>query len=92
MAPTLRSGDRLVLVRLPGRVRAGRLALAADPRVPDRLLLKRARHVGADGVDLRGDNAAASTDSRHFGPVPVAAVSRCVGWRYLPPDRTGVLW
>jgi hypothetical protein len=92
MAPTLRSGDRLVLLRLPGRVRAGGLVLAADPRVPDRVLLKRAWHVGPDGVDLRGDNAGASTDSRHFGRVPVADVSRCVGWRYVPQGRTGVLW
>jgi nickel-type superoxide dismutase maturation protease len=92
MAPTLRSGDRLVLVRVPGRVRAGQLAVAVDPRVPDRLLLKRAWDVGAGGVDLRGDNASASTDSRHFGRLPVEAVSRCVGWRYLPADRAGALW
>jgi nickel-type superoxide dismutase maturation protease len=91
MAPTLRSGDRLVLVRLPGRVRAGQLALAADPRLPDRLLIKRAWDVGPHGVDLRGDNPAASTDSRTFGRVPVTAVSRCVAWRYLPAGRAGAV-
>jgi signal peptidase I len=92
MAPTLLSGDRLVLLRWPGPARVGRLALVPDPRLPDRLLLKRVWDIDPGGVELRGDNAAASTDSRHFGRVPATAVSRCVGWRYIPTDRTAVLW
>jgi inner membrane protease subunit 1 len=40
-------------------------------------------------VDVRGDNEAASTDSRHFGPVPRRAVRGRVLYRYGPPARAG---
>ncbi|MBW3603316.1 MAG: hypothetical protein KY460_00150 [Actinobacteria bacterium] len=89
MLPTLAPGDRLVLLRVVGRPRVGHLVVAADPRVPRRLLLKRVHAVAGDRVDVRGDNPSASTDSRTFGPVPVGAVARCIGWRYAPVGRSG---
>ncbi len=89
MAPGLRPGDRLVAVRgLPLRV--GDVIATGDPRHPARTLVKRV--VALDpvrGVELAGDNAGASTDSRSFGPVPHHAVSVRVVWRYWPPERRG---
>ena len=39
-------------------------------------------------VELRGDNAEHSTDSRDFGPLPLSAVSGRVVFRYWPrPGR-----
>jgi nickel-type superoxide dismutase maturation protease len=90
MLPTLRAGDRLLLVAVPGRPRPGQLALVHDPRSPDRELLKRVHAVGSDGIDLRGDNPAASTDSRAFGHVPIHAVRGYIAWRYAPADRVGL--
>ncbi len=44
-----------------------------------------------DEYFLAGDNPAASTDSRHFGPVPRDHLIAVVRWRYwpLPPCRLG---
>ena len=89
MHPTLRAGDRLLLLAAPGRPRPGQLALARDPRSPERELLKRVHAVASDGIDLRGDNPAASTDSRAFGHVPTRAVRTYVAWRYAPAERAG---
>jgi signal peptidase I len=85
MTPTLRPGDRLLAVR--ARPRPGDVVLAPDPRNPTRELVKRVAALDADGVALRGDNAAASTDAI----VDPAAVL----WRavlcYWPPSRVGVV-
>jgi nickel-type superoxide dismutase maturation protease len=89
MSPTLRAGDRLLLVAAPGRPRPGQLALSNDPRSPERALLKRVHAVVPGGIDLRGDHAAASTDSRTFGHVPDGAVRTYLAWRYAPAGRTG---
>ena len=40
------------------------MVLAPDPREPRRELVKRVAGVGSGDIDLRGDNAAASTDAR----------------------------
>jgi nickel-type superoxide dismutase maturation protease len=91
MSPTLQPGDRLVILRTGGRPRAGRLVLSPDPRTPERMLIKRV-HAVADGqVDLRGDHAVGSTDSRTFGTVPVPAVEACVAVRYHPAERAGLV-
>lgn len=90
MAPTLTAGDRLVV--LPGVVTAGALVVARDPREPTRLLVKRATKVDRDGLVLRGDNPAASTDSRHFGPVPRRLLVGRPVYRYSPPESAGWLW
>ncbi len=81
MAPTYRDGERLTAVRRWRRVRVGDVVVVPDPRDPTRPLLKRC--VARDGrlLDLRGDNAAASTDSRDFGPVD----ERQVRWLVASP-------
>lgn len=94
MRPTLEPGDRVLAVRAR-RARAGDLVVVRDPRDPrdlrnaGRLLVKRVAAVGPHGVEVRGDNAAASTDSRVFGPVP-AVWGRAV-YRYAPAARAGWL-
>lgn len=88
MLPALEPGDRL-LVRRTRRVRPGDLAVVADPREPDRLLVKRVIEAGTDVVVLAGDNADASTDSATFGPVPRSGLIGRAVYRYSPPGRAG---
>lgn len=89
MGATLRPDDRLLVVR--GGPRPGDLVAVRDPRVPDRLLVKRVASVTAGGVDVRGDDPARSTDSRDFGLVPVSDVVGVVVRRYAPAGRTGTV-
>jgi len=95
MAPTFLPGDRLVVLAgpfgRPGWPGVGDVVAVADPRDPTRRLVKRVARLdrAAGTVDVRGDHAAASTDSRTFGPVPLAAVIGRVVYRYAPPGRTG---
>jgi nickel-type superoxide dismutase maturation protease len=94
MRPGFQPGDRLLVVRLPGwaRLVPGAVVAARDPRDPGRLLLKRVAGVDEDGrVVLHGDNAAASTDSREFGPLARSAVWGVARYRYAPPSRAGLL-
>lgn len=90
MAPTLEPGDRLVLVpvRTP---RVGDLVGVTDPREQARLMVKRVVEVGDGGVSVAGDDPAASTDSRHFGAVPLRHLRGRAVYRYAPPERTGRL-
>ncbi|HEX2140867.1 MAG TPA: nickel-type superoxide dismutase maturation protease [Candidatus Limnocylindria bacterium] len=94
MSPTLLPGDRLLVEswtyarRAPRR---GEVVLAADPRSPARELIKRVAAVHGAHVDLRGDAAAASTDSRHFGRLRIHDVRWRVGLRYWPLRRIGAL-
>ncbi len=71
MEPTLLPGQT-VLVDPRAPVTLGCVVLAPDPR-DGRPLLKRVAAIGA-GLDLRGDNPAQSTDSRHFGLVDPSSV------------------
>ena len=87
MAPALRPGDRLIVARLP--VRVGDVVLAADPRQPGRELIKRVEAIDAQGITLRGDRPAASTDARTFGAIPADAVTWRAVARYWPIDRIG---
>ena len=89
MAPTLRAGDHLLVVRLPPR--AGDIVLAADPRAPRRELIKRVAAIESGRVMLRGDNPTASTDGRTFGSLPPSAVRWRAVARYWPPERIGRL-
>ena len=91
MIPTLRPGDRLVVRRWPRRLAPGALVVVTDPRDPLRLMVKRVAAVHGDAVTLLGDNPAASTDSRTWGPVPARAVRGRVVYRYAPAERTGRL-
>jgi hypothetical protein len=54
-------------------------------------MIKRVTGFEGGGVVVRGDNEAASTDSRHFGPVDHRAVSGRVIYRYHPEHRRGWL-
>jgi len=90
MAPTLLPGDRLLLRRrLPGgRLRPGMLVAFADPRVgEDRLLIKRVSAIDGEDVTVHGDNPAATTDSRQFGPIPRSSIDWVVVRRYLRLDE-----
>ncbi|MDQ3709590.1 MAG: S26 family signal peptidase [Actinomycetota bacterium] len=103
MAPALLPGDRL-LVRPARRPRRGDLVVIRDPSEPNRWVIKRvaaspgeqvvaagrALSAGA-GLVVLGDNGAHSTDSRHYGAVPLRAVHGRVWYRYAPAERCGRL-
>jgi nickel-type superoxide dismutase maturation protease len=92
MLPTLAPGERLLVARGPGaRLRAGDLVVVHDPEVPERLLVKRVVSLGDAGVVVAGDNAAASRDSRAFGPVARALVVGRAWYRYWPSSEAGRL-
>jgi nickel-type superoxide dismutase maturation protease len=88
MLPTFAAGDRLLLGPM-GRVRPGQVVAVTDPRSPPRLLVKRVHSADRRGIDVRGDNARASTDSRHLGLIPKSHLAGRVVYRYGPPGRTG---
>jgi nickel-type superoxide dismutase maturation protease len=96
MEPTLLPGDRLLVEahtygsRAP---RPGEVVLAADPRQPDRELIKRVASIdqAASSAELRGDAPEASTDSRAFGAVPLSTIRWRAVFRYWPPERAGRL-
>ena len=90
MRPTLAPGDRLVVVPT-ARLRLGEVVAVADPRESGRLLVKRIGALRDGQVELRGDNPAASTDSRQFGGVPRNQVVGTALYRYYPPKRAGWL-
>lgn len=97
MVPTLAPGDRLLVLRLPARwpLHTGDLVAVPDPRPgpdgPGPLLVKRVVSSGPAGVEVAGDNASASTDSRAFGPVSRRSVVGRALYRYGPPGRSGRL-
>jgi len=74
MTPAFAAGDRLTAVRRWRPVRVGDVVVARDPRGGGRWLLKRCVALDGTRLELRGDNPAASTDSRQFGPVDRKAV------------------
>lgn len=90
MLPSFEPGDRLIVVPVSA-VRPGQVVALADPGSPGRLLVKRVRAVGRAGIDVRGDNEGASTDSRTFGPVPPSSITGRVIYRYHPAARAGWL-
>ncbi len=92
MTPALAPGDCLVVDRRAYVRRApapGEVVVARDPRDAAREIVKRVAASAAGGVELLGDNAAASSDSRVFGPVPRGAIAGRAVWRYWPPARFG---
>jgi nickel-type superoxide dismutase maturation protease len=96
MAPALLPGDRLVVEALSYRSRMprrGEIVLADDPRDPARELVKRVGLVDAESgtAELVGDASETSTDSRTFGPMPLAALRWRVAARYWPPGRIALI-
>ena len=84
MAPTLRTGDAL-LVRRGGRVRAGDVVVARFRSRPGLLVVKRAIRPLDGGWWVQGDNTLTEDDSRAYG---VADVIGAVLIRYYPrPGR-----
>lgn len=81
MEPTLRDGD-WVIARRDGRARVGEVVVLDHPGRPGMLIVKRVQRVDVDGYWVLGDAPDASTDSRHFGPVP-EVVGRVL-WRVRP--------
>lgn len=94
MAPALAAGDRLVVVRVPGvsqRLPApGTVVAVRDPRESSRILVKRVASVDREAgtLEVRGDAADASTDSRTFGPLTRADLVGRAVYRYAPPGRS----
>ena len=95
MAPTFLPGDRLVVLRRPlGTTpwpEVGAVVAVRDPRERTRTLVKRVARVdrAAGTLEVVGDDPAASTDSREFGPVPLDSVVGRIVYRYGPTGRTG---
>jgi signal peptidase I len=95
MAPTLLPGDRLLVVQWPAPLAPwpapGQVVAVRDPRQPARVLVKRVGSVDRDRgtVEVLGDDAEASTDSRDFGPVPRSLVVGTAVYRYAPSGRVG---
>ena len=92
MWPTLHPGDRVLVLKRGGpwrRSRPGDLVTFRDPRPGGGTLVKRFAAVTADGAELVGDNAAASTDSRVFGALPRTALAGRAVYRYFPSTRAG---
>jgi phage repressor protein C with HTH and peptisase S24 domain len=75
MSPTYLPGERLTALRRWRPVRPGDVIVVRDPRDSTQWIVKRCVAKSGRQLDLRGDNAAASTDSREFGLMPSSAVT-----------------
>lgn len=88
MEPVLWAGDRLLTVPAGrGWLREGQVVVVADPADPTHLVVKRIARAEGGRVEVLGDHAAASTDSRVWGTLPLDAVRRIVVRRW-PDVRT----
>jgi nickel-type superoxide dismutase maturation protease len=100
MAPTLLPGD-WALVVTPRSFRADDVVVVEHPGRPGHEMVKRLTAVPGDIVELRtlgddewwveGDDARASTDSRHFGPVTREGLKARVVLVYWPAHRRRVI-
>ncbi len=92
MEPTLRAGDWLLvdpeafITRLPA---PGELCVAHDPRVPQRLIVKRATWVTGSTATLASDHPAHVAADEAIGPVAAAEIVGQPWLRYWPLDRFG---
>jgi len=92
MEPALRAGDWIVVSSLSRPPRVGEIVLVRDPRDAENLMLKRVAAVEDGACTVVGDDPDQSTDSRTFGPVPLANVLARAVFRYGPIRRIGWLW
>lgn len=100
MAPTLEPGDALLVIPagpyglpwLRGAPRVGSIVIVESE---ERFTVKRVAAWPDDALQrpdalwLLGDNATASTDSRHGGPVALSALRGIVAFRTGPSGRRG---
>jgi len=91
MAPTLEPGDRvLVDLRSYARQAPGQGDVVLLERAGSKeMLVKRVDRRAGGRFWVRGDNPAASEDSRSFGPVRREAIRGKVVFRYWPPSGLG---
>ena len=87
MEPTLREGDRLVVVR-GGRPRPGRVAVVRLPAGRP-LSVKRLAFHSEGGWWVERDNPAEGVDSWQVGAIPEHDVVAIAWLRYWPPRRLG---
>ncbi len=80
MRPDLDDGDH-VLVRMSNRAIAGNIVVCRHPFKTDVYLIKRVEGVNAEGMMLRGDNRAESTDSSQLGRIPWVHLVGCVTFK-----------
>jgi nickel-type superoxide dismutase maturation protease len=92
MEPALRAGDWIVVTSLSRPPRVGEVVLVRDPRDQENLMLKRVAGVAGTTCTVLGDRPEESTDSRTFGPVPLANVLGRALFRYGPIGRIGWIW
>jgi nickel-type superoxide dismutase maturation protease len=92
MEPALWAGDWIVVSEGSRPPRVGEIVLVRDPRDPENLMLKRVAAVTGGACTVLGDRPEESTDSRTFGPVPLANVLGRALFRYAPIGRIGWLW
>jgi nickel-type superoxide dismutase maturation protease len=85
MEPALWAGDRLLTIPARrGWLEPGQVVVVTDPADRDHLVAKRLTAIGSGRVAVHGDNPRASTDSRTWGDLPLAAVRRIAVARW--PD------
>ena len=90
MLPTF--GPGAVLVTVPVRdatLRPNTIVTCADPRYPQRILVKRVVARLDDLVDVRGDNPQASADSQTFGLLATGAIKARVVCALTRGNRAG---
>ena len=92
MEPALWAGDWIVVSARSRPPRVGEIVLVRDPRDPENLMLKRVAAVTDGTCTILGDRPEESTDSRTFGPVPLANVLGRALFRYAPIGRIGWIW
>src|SRR5205823_4794221 len=90
MRPTLEPGDWCVATAA-ARPRSGHVVVLERPDRPGLEVVKRLVRPAAPGWLVAGDDPAASTDSRHFGPVRPGAIRGRVRLVYWPPRRWRLL-
>jgi nickel-type superoxide dismutase maturation protease len=71
MSPTLLEGTT-VLVRPSLTARSGDVVVVRHPHTPQITIIKRVAHRTPTGDLFVVGDGSPSTDSRHFGPVPIA--------------------